>query len=61
MQRLSALVFVLLTPDDTVAKGDETDDLKRRARQNVVFEMGYFLGTLGRRSSRVILLYQATA
>lgn len=33
---------VLLTPDDRV--GDS-----RRARQNVVFEMGYFSGKLGRR------------
>lgn len=55
---MSALVFVLLTPDDTVAKGDEPDDSKRRARQNVIFEMGYFLGTLGRKSGRVILLYR---
>ncbi len=55
---MSALVFVLLTPDDTAATGDETDDLKRRARQNVIFELGYFLGALGRRSGRVILLYR---
>ena len=55
---MSAVVFVLLTPDDITAKGDETDDLKRHARQNVIFEMGYFLGTLGRRSGRVMLLYQ---
>jgi predicted nucleotide-binding protein len=55
---MSALVFVLLTPDDTVAKGDESDDLIRRARQNVIFEMGYFLGTLGRKSGRVLLLYK---
>lgn len=33
---------VLLTPDDMV--GDT-----RRARQNVIFEMGYFAGKLGRR------------
>ena len=55
---MSALVFVLLTPDDTVAKGDESDALIRRARQNVIIEMGYFLGTLGRRSGRVVLLYR---
>ena len=54
---MSALVFVLLTPDDIGAKGDESDDVKRRARQNVIFEMGYFLGALGRRSGRVVLLY----
>lgn len=47
------LVFVLLTPDDKY-----TEDAKDRARQNVIFEMGYFLGRLGRKSGRVILLYK---
>jgi CheY-like chemotaxis protein len=55
---LSALVFVLLTPNDPAARGNETDDLKRRARQNVIFEMGFFFGALGRESGRVILLYK---
>lgn len=54
---ISSIVFVLLTPDDIVVNGDETNDIKWRARQNVIFEMGYFLGTLGRKSGRVILLY----
>lgn len=45
------LVFVLLTPDDVYGS-------ERRARQNVIFEMGYFLGKLGRKSGRVILLYK---
>ncbi len=56
---MSALVFILLTPDDIVAKGDESGDVKRRARQNVVFEMGYFLGVLGRKSGRVLLLHRS--
>ena len=47
------LVFVLLTPDDKY-----TDDEMCRARQNIIFEMGYFLGKLGRKSGRVILLYK---
>ena len=29
-----------------------------RSRQNVIFEMGYFLGVLGRSTGRVILLYR---
>jgi CheY-like chemotaxis protein len=53
-----SLVFVLLTPDDIVADASASDDAKRRARQNVVFEMGYFLGALGRKSGRVLLLYK---
>ena len=38
----------LLTPDDVGALRDSSNDLKPRARQNVVFELGYFLGQLGR-------------
>lgn len=40
------LVFVLLTPDDVGGKANETP--RQRARQNVIFEMGYFMGKLGR-------------
>jgi predicted nucleotide-binding protein len=49
-------VFVLLTPDDQVVARIATDDEKRRARQNVVFEMGYFYGKLDRLKGRVIAL-----
>jgi len=55
---LSSIVFVLLTPDDCVADPAHPDHQKRRARQNVIFEMGYFLGMLGRRSGRVLLLHR---
>jgi CheY-like chemotaxis protein len=54
------LVFVLLTPDDKVYDSSSSNELKRRARQNVVFEMGYFLGKLQRRKGRVILLYKGS-
>ena len=50
------VVFVLLTPDDKVGPRRATDTLKRRGRQNVIFELGYFLGPMSRKSGRVILL-----
>ncbi len=49
-------VFVLLTPDDRVVAQNATDDEKRRARQNVVFEMGYFYGKFDRLKGRIIAL-----
>jgi predicted nucleotide-binding protein len=52
------LVFVLLTPDDKMAKAGDPDVEKRRARQNVIFELGYFYGKLHRSRARVILLYK---
>ncbi len=54
----ATLVFVLMTPDDRAASPTDTNDDKRRARQNVIFELGYFLGLLGRKSGCVILLYK---
>ena len=50
------MVFVLLTPDDKTAPSTASDDVKRRARQNVIFELGYFFAKLQRAGSRVILL-----
>lgn len=44
---------VLLTPDDLGSAIAETEQ-NRRARQNVIFELGYFTGRLGR--GRVCLL-----
>ena len=52
-------VFVLLTPDDVILETD-SNTVKRQTRQNVLFEMGYFFGSLGRRSGRVFLLYKGT-
>ena len=55
---LTELVFVLLTPDDKVAEDSDTETDKYRARQNVIFEMGFFLGKLGRKSGKVLLLHK---
>jgi predicted nucleotide-binding protein len=52
------LAFILLTPDDIVYNSSATNEEKRRCRQNVIFEMGYFLAKLGRKGGRVILLYK---
>jgi predicted nucleotide-binding protein len=60
---LSGFAVVLLTADDAgaaVPPGETipVDGLRPRARQNVVFELGYFVGALGR--SRVAVLYDET-
>lgn len=49
------MVFVLLTPDDVVVNDDD-GSRTCRARQNVIFEMGYFFGRLGRRTGNIVLL-----
>lgn len=43
-----AFAVVLLTGDDVGGVADSTDNMRPRARQNVVFELGYFIGRLGR-------------
>lgn len=50
------VVFILLTPDDKAAPYDAPDNDKRRARQNVIFELGFFYAKFQRRKGRVILL-----
>lgn len=47
---------VLLTPDDVGHSVNEPAKTSKRARQNVVLELGYFLGKLGR--ARVAALYK---
>jgi predicted nucleotide-binding protein len=47
---------VLLTGDDEAKVRGATTELVPRARQNVILELGYFLGRLGR--ARVCALYQ---
>nr|WP_067063678.1 nucleotide-binding protein [Mucilaginibacter sp. L294] len=44
-----AYALVLLSPDDVGRSvKEEPNDLNFRARQNVIFELGYFIGKLGR-------------
>lgn len=52
-----SFAIVLLTPDDVGrASGDNKTKDKPRARQNVILELGYFVGKLGR--ERVGVLYK---
>lgn len=47
---------ILLTPDDMAYNTNAPENICPRARQNVVLELGYFLGKLGR--SRVCALHK---
>ncbi len=47
---------ILLTPDDIGADKEKSGDLKPRARQNVILELGFFLAGLGRK--KVCTLYR---
>jgi len=52
-----SFAVVLLSADDVAySKDSSVEDAKLRARQNVIFELGYFIGFLGR--ERVVALYQ---
>jgi predicted nucleotide-binding protein len=50
------VVFVLLTGDDIGQLAGPVDDKRWRARQNVIFELGYFFGAARRQSGRIFLL-----
>ena len=45
-----SFAVVLMTPDDLGAAKTEIECLRPRARQNVIFELGYFIGRLGRKN-----------
>lgn len=51
-----SFAVVLLTPDDVGAAVEDADHLQPRARQNVILELGYFAGRLGR--DRVCALHK---
>jgi predicted nucleotide-binding protein len=40
--------IILMTPDDVGSAKGDTNNLNPRARQNVILELGYFMGKLGR-------------
>ena len=50
---LCSFAFALLTPDDQMARAEGADP-RWRARQNVIFELGWFMAKLGR--ARVVVL-----
>ena len=41
--------MVILSPDDIAHAKDAPTAQEQRARQNVIFEMGFFVGRLGRK------------
>lgn len=49
---------ILLTPDDKGGLNKDRSKLQPRARQNVILELGYFMGRLGR--EKVIALYRGS-
>ena len=51
-----SFAVVLLSPDDMGYVKNQPMDVKPRARQNVIFELGFFIGKLGRK--HVCVLYQ---
>ncbi|MFC1572046.1 TIR domain-containing protein [Candidatus Eisenbacteria bacterium] len=55
----AGFAVVLLSPDDLAhSRSESPDRVHFRARQNVILELGYFLGKLGR--SRVVVLCRQT-
>jgi predicted nucleotide-binding protein len=50
------LVFVIATPDDEGGLLNANEKQHPRARQNVIFELGYFFGRFRRHSGRILFL-----
>lgn len=50
----ASYAIIVMTPDDHGSRADETGT-RPRARQNVIFEMGYFCGLIGRRNVCVLI------
>ena len=49
-----AFAVVLFTPDDAGGLADSSNESRPRARQNVIFELGFFVGKLGRKKVCVL-------
>ena len=52
---ISSYAVVILTRDDMRALNDEPNDVKPRARQNIILELGYFCGVPGRARVSVLV------
>lgn len=52
----AAFAIVLLTPDDVGSIATDKKNLQPRARQNVVLELGYFMGKLGRKRTCALVV-----
>ena len=50
----------MLTPDDEGRLKGSNSSLKTRARQNVIFEAGYFMGKLGRNKTIILSSVEET-
>jgi predicted nucleotide-binding protein len=50
------IAVVIVSPDDVGQLAGAKSKPRFRTRQNVLFELGYFYGVLGRRNGKVILL-----
>ena len=51
----TSYAVVIMTPDDVGDSIKRSDKLHQRARQNVIFELGYFFGKLGRKNVCALL------
>lgn len=58
LERHSGVEFaiILLTPDDVGSVASHPKKLNPRARQNVILELGYFMGRLGRRRTCALVV-----
>ncbi|WP_066839185.1 TIR domain-containing protein [Rufibacter ruber] len=54
---VSFAIAILSADDIAYARNENPENLRYRARQNVIFELGYFIGKLGR--DRVLALHEA--